>query len=623
MKNICLWSSIIFIASIALYIQPITRTNAYISGIDLIRNPIPTLDEVYLTIDNNRIHNDDVKIDPATRSSLSQLFRNDYWGRSMDNESSHKSYRPVTVLSLRTGYFLADLLHMNGLFVQRVLNIIIHAILVQMVGRLYQSIFKSSASSVDTFIAMSLFMLHPTHVESVVNIANRPHLLSLLFAFASLDLNSFLASFVYMLGLLSCETAVFLYPAVCLTMLCIDICNRDESRCEENGTKNDTKKGIRHRLFRFSLITVITFAYLYLRHGLGWIHIPRDLIRPAENPFYTLEGMDRILNYSFVLSIHVIKCLGMGYIDLVGFSHEYGFDCVERIDSLQDARLSISILLIVATFIFFVRFCRIPCGQSKTLIWCQERILLFLTFGAWVATLFPISGFIRVGTFISDRIVIASTVASSILWTRVLCAIFKSSRAEMIGHRSVAKKAALSLIFLLASWPLWIKIQSRSAQWMSPVSLIESSLEACPRSAKSNLEMSKVYSSGLFGVPIDKEKTLFHVEVAQSIDPDYCDVNLQLAHSYVQREKFLEFENVITKAIICQYTMVEAHSLFQQYWSKVLRDASMLQHGAKDRYNAQFNIIQQAILEDKKRTERSAESDGGEINTDSKGDEEL
>ena len=613
--NNLLRSSIIFIASIALYILPITRTNAYISGIDLIHNPIPTLDEVYLTIDNNDHDNYDVKIDPKTRSSLSQLFQNDYWGRSMDSKSSHKSYRPVTVLSLRAGYFLADLLHMNGLFVQRVINVIIHAILVQMVGRLHQSIFKGNASGIETFIVMSLFMLHPTHIESVVNIANRAHLLSLLFTLASLDLNILLASFLYALGLLSCETAVFLYPAVCLTVLSIDICNRDDTI---EGVKSKGICGhIRHRLLRYSLITMITFAYLYLRHELDWIHIPRGLIRPAENPFYTLQGFDRILNYSFVLSIHLVKSLGMGFVDLVGFSHEFGFNCVEKIDSLQDARLFISLLLLVATFIFFVWFCRKPCSSTKTWTWSQERILLILTFGAWMATLFPISGFIRVGTFISDRIVIASTVASSVLWTRIFCTVLKSSRVEMIGCNSKVKLVAISLIFLSASCPLWFKIQNRSAQWMHPVSLIQSSLETCPQSAKSNLEMSKVYSSGLFGVRIDKEKALFHIEVAQSIDPDYCDVHLQFAQSFVQSGKYLEFENVITKGIICKYTMMEAHSLFQQYWSKVLSNPSMLNNGARERYNVQFNIIQQAILHEK------AGGEGVKIDVDSKGDEEL
>mmetsp|Transcript_5993 Transcript_5993/g.9087 ORF Transcript_5993/g.9087 Transcript_5993/m.9087 type:complete len:616 (-) Transcript_5993:46-1893(-) len=615
MKDHFLWSSIVFIASFAVYIQPITRSNAFISGSELIKNPIPALDEVYLTLENN-----DVKIDPETRSSLLQVFQNDYWGRPMDNYSSHKSYRPITVLSIRAGYFLADRVRMNGLFVQRVINILIHAILVQMVGRLYLSLFKSHASDVDTIIVMGMFMLHPTHIECVVNIANRGHLLSLMFTMISLDLalHPILAALIYFLGLISSETAVFLYPAVCLTWLSIDVCNRGENSKKEDGLLGH----IQRRIFRFSLITGSTFAYLFLRHRLGWIHIPRDLIRQAENPFYALDGIDRMLNYSLVLSIHVVKSLGMGYIDMVGFSHEYGFDCVERIASLRDTRLSIPLLLIAVVFFLFYRICRKPGNmQNRKSAWCKERILIFLTFGAWMASLFPVSGFIRVGTFIADRIVMASTVASAILWTRILCAIFKLGRTEMIGTTSeTRKKFALSLAFLLASWPLWVKLQMRSAQWMFPVSLLQSSLKSCPRSAKSNLEMSKVYISGLFGTPKDREKALFHAEAAQSIDPDFCDVNLQLAQLHIQKGKFLEFEEVITKGVICQYTMTDSVSLFQQYWSAVLKDESSVKQGANERYNAHMSIIEQAILEDKERTEKSTD---GEIQIDSQGQNEL
>ena len=622
MKDHFLWSSIIvFIASIAVYLQPITRSNAFISGSELIKNPIPALDEMYLTLENN-----DVKMDPETRSSLSQVFQNDYWGRPMDYENSHKSYRPITVLSIRAGYFLADQLHMNGLFVQRVLNILIHAILVQMVGRFYLYLFKSYASSSDTIIVMGMFMLHPTHIESVVNIANRGHLLSLMFTMMSLDLalHPLFATLVYILGLLSCETALFLYPAVCLTWLSIDVCNRGETRLKGANKKEDGLLGhIQRRIFRFSLITGSTFAYLLLRHQFGWIHIPRGLIRPAENPFYTLDGIDRILNYSFVLSIHVVKSLGMGYFDLVGFSHEYGFDCIERIVSLRDARLSIPLTLIAAVFFLFYRFCRKPSSnlQNRKRLWCEERILIFLTFGAWMASLFPVSGFIRVGTFIADRIVIASTVASAILWTRILCVIFELGRTEVIGTTSATgKKGALSLALLLASYPLWVKLQMRSAQWMFPVSLLQSSLKSCPRSAKSNLEMAKVYNSGLLGTPTDKEKALFHAEAAQSIDPDFCDVNLQLAQLYIQKGKFLEFEEVITKGVICQYTMADSHSLFQRYWSAVLKDQSSVKQGASERYNAQMSIIEQAILEEKERTEKGTD---GEIQIDSQGQNEL
>ena len=35
------------------------------------------------------------------RSSLSQIFSNDFWGKAMSDPDSHKSYRPLTILSFR------------------------------------------------------------------------------------------------------------------------------------------------------------------------------------------------------------------------------------------------------------------------------------------------------------------------------------------------------------------------------------------------------------------------------------------------------------------------------------------------------------------------------------------
>lgn len=43
------------------------------------------------------IGNDDLK--PET--PLSNLFINDFWGNKLDSKTSHKSYRPLTVLSFR------------------------------------------------------------------------------------------------------------------------------------------------------------------------------------------------------------------------------------------------------------------------------------------------------------------------------------------------------------------------------------------------------------------------------------------------------------------------------------------------------------------------------------------
>lgn len=69
---------------IALYLIPILKENEYAG---------PTLDEGHImSNDNHDIHG---------VSSLRTIFSNDYWGRPMQSESSHKSWRPLTVVSFR------------------------------------------------------------------------------------------------------------------------------------------------------------------------------------------------------------------------------------------------------------------------------------------------------------------------------------------------------------------------------------------------------------------------------------------------------------------------------------------------------------------------------------------
>ena len=588
------WS--LYAASIVLYMQPITG-GEFPSA--LVQQPTPVLDEMYIQLDGN---NNDVKIDPESRTPLVQVFQNDYWGRPMNSPSSHKSYRPITILSLRLGYYIAEYLEMNGLFIQRLLNIAIHAVLVQMVGRLYVSLFPSQAQMKNTItrtIASMLFMLHPTHIESVVNGANRAHLLSLLLVITSLDLslNAIIAGLFYAMGLLSCETGIFLFPAICLSWIFMDY---------QNYSEDGILKIIWKRLPRLSFFSIITFAYVSMRYYLDWIEIPRGLIRPAENPFYEFMGMDRVLNYSYIMSVHIVKSIGIGVVDLVGFSHEYGFDCVERIDSFKDGRLLFPFVLVAIISYLLMVSCRnldqtqgFSVGQS--FIVKKGIILWVLTFGAWMATLFPVSGIIRVGTFIADRIVISSTVASTLLWTRLIC---------VTGGTANRPRRATFLSVIVLSIYLWTKIQRRSTEWMCPKSLLQSSLRACPRGAKSHLEMGKVYSSGLFGEQVDLEKALYLFETANDIDPNFCDVNSQLAQIYIQTGEIMLFEEKLTKAVLCKFTMSGSQSMFQQYWKHTLNDPNpqVNTQDARKRYDAQMAIIQAAILKEQEEEKARSET---------------
>ena len=69
----------VYILSIALYLQPLTTSTQYISREKLIKNPDAVLDEAWLV--RGEKQNNDILVDPNQRSSLHDVFQNDYWGR--------------------------------------------------------------------------------------------------------------------------------------------------------------------------------------------------------------------------------------------------------------------------------------------------------------------------------------------------------------------------------------------------------------------------------------------------------------------------------------------------------------------------------------------------------------
>ena len=77
-----------------------------------------------------------------------------------------------------------------------------------------------------------------------------------------------------------------------------------------------------------------------------------------------------------------------------------------------------------------------------------------------------------------------------------------------------------------------------------------------------------------------------------------------IQHIYFQQQEYLKFEERITKGILCPFTMVGSHSLFQQYWKVMLSDSyannPLGGDGARERYQKYYQIIQNAIEEQSK-----------------------
>jgi hypothetical protein len=102
----------------------------------------------------------------------------------MERAESHKSYRPLTVLTFR---FNSAFVGIQPYFFHFT-NIVLHAGVCALFHALLERIFSSKYTA---FVASLLFVAHPIHAEAVANIVGRAELLAGLFCL--LGMHVFLA----------------------------------------------------------------------------------------------------------------------------------------------------------------------------------------------------------------------------------------------------------------------------------------------------------------------------------------------------------------------------------------------------------------------------------------------
>lgn len=112
-----------------------------------------------------------------------EAFTRDYWGTEMKEAQSHKSFRPITTLTLKANYLWAQQnmqpneKHPPTLTFHMV-NVALHGVVTGLVTSATRHILHDPISQ---FIVGFLFGLHPVHAEVVSNITSRGELLMSLF----------------------------------------------------------------------------------------------------------------------------------------------------------------------------------------------------------------------------------------------------------------------------------------------------------------------------------------------------------------------------------------------------------------------------------------------------------
>eukprot|EP00211_Chloroparvula_japonica_P006566 CAMPEP_0119144194 /NCGR_PEP_ID=MMETSP1310-20130426/35498_1 /TAXON_ID=464262 /ORGANISM="Genus nov. species nov., Strain RCC2339" /LENGTH=424 /DNA_ID=CAMNT_0007135905 /DNA_START=161 /DNA_END=1431 /DNA_ORIENTATION=- len=157
-------------------------------------------------------------VDPS-RSGLTALWRNDFWGTPLSSQESHKSYRPLTILTFRLNFWLnlsSPFLQSGGVgegercfyeltnnvpssvavcpFGFHMVNLVLHGLNSLLVFHVFlaysqmQRVGDPSASprlsplrALFALAAALHFTVHPVHTEAVTGVVGRADVLSTLF----------------------------------------------------------------------------------------------------------------------------------------------------------------------------------------------------------------------------------------------------------------------------------------------------------------------------------------------------------------------------------------------------------------------------------------------------------
>ncbi|XP_057708604.1 protein O-mannosyl-transferase TMTC4 isoform X3 [Corythoichthys intestinalis] len=259
------------------------------------------------------INNKDLK--PAT--PLTNIWSNDFWGSNLSSNSSHKSYRPLTVFTFRLNYMLAGGLHPVGF---HVLNIALHAIISAMMIDVFALLigglaYDKSARVLNrapktSLLAALFFAAHPVHTESVAGVVGRADLLCALFfqlsfltyckAFKRVGDNGGFSVWWIMVSLSLCATAM-LCKEQGITVLGVNaafdvllICNVDVYELSQRLLLRKTPLNAREKLLtglplRLALMALGGFLMLYTRWRIMGTGPPA--FTEVDNPASFAENM--------------------------------------------------------------------------------------------------------------------------------------------------------------------------------------------------------------------------------------------------------------------------------------------------------------------------------------------
>ncbi|XP_074243573.1 protein O-mannosyl-transferase TMTC4 isoform X1 [Saimiri boliviensis] len=492
--------------------------------------------------------------DLQAETPLGDLWHHDFWGSRLSSNTSHKSYRPLTVLTFRINYYLSGGFYPMGF---HVVNILLHGgisvLMVDVFSVLFGGLQYTSKgrrlhlAPRASLLAALLFAVHPVHTECVAGVVGRADLLCALF---------FLLSFLGYCKAFRESTKEGTYSSTFWVLLSIFL-GAVAMLCKEQGITVlglnavfdilvigkfnvlEIVQKVLHKdkslenlgmlrngglLFRMTLLTSGGAGMLYVRWRIMGTGPPA--FTEVDNPASFADSvLVRAINYNYYYSLNAWLLLCPWWL-----CFDWSMGCIPLIKSVSDWRV---IALAALWFCLIGLICQALCSEDG-----HKRRILTLGLGFLVIPFLPASNlFFRVGFVVAERVLYLPSVGYCVLLTFGFGALSKHTK----------KKKLIAAVVLGIVLINMLRCVVRSGQWRSEEQLFRSALSVCPLNAKVHYNIGKnLADKG------NQTAAIRYYREAVRLNPKYVHAMNNLGNILKERNELQEAEELLSLAVQIQ-----------------------------------------------------------------------
>ncbi|XP_033888528.1 protein O-mannosyl-transferase TMTC1 [Acipenser ruthenus] len=410
-------------------------------------------------------------------SSMKNIFFNDFWGKRMADNTSHKSYRPLCILTFKLNILLSGMTPLCF----HVVNVFLHCtVTALLMYTCEKTVFDDRRLA---FLAALLFAVHPIHTEAVSGIVGRADvlacflfLLTFLSYIGSVDPSCFgerfpatasscallLSLFLGTCAMLLKETGITVF-GVCLVYDLLVLCQKQLNVYMSSAKIKDLLRVSGPFFKRAAVVTVYVFVIIFFRLWMMGGSMP--LFSEQDNPAsFSPHLLTRFLTYSYLLAFNAWLLLAP-----IVLCYDWQVGSIPLVESVWDVRN-------IATVLFgVVMMCLcLHCHTSLQKMNNREVLvgILFLVF-----PFIPASNlFFRVGFVVAERVLYMPSMGYCILVVHGF-----NKLCTLVGKwGTTALTVSMLLLLLLFSW----KTVQQNEIWLSRESLFRSGIQTLPHNAK-------------------------------------------------------------------------------------------------------------------------------------------